>query len=132
MATWNPTSMFGRFSRADGHWAGWLYATDADTGVWRWRVQTNYPIVSGITPTAGRLVFFGDVGGNLYAFDAATGQNLWGQQLGGAIGGGVITYTIDGAQKVAVAMGFTHPVWPTKIVTAKIAVLGLESSSASQ
>jgi alcohol dehydrogenase (cytochrome c) len=132
MATWNPTSMFGRFSRADGHWAGWLYATDADTGIWKWRVKTNYPIVSGLTPTAGGLVFFGDVGGNLYALDASTGQKLWGHQLGGAIGGGVITYTADGAQKVAVAFGFTHPVWPTKIVTAKIAVLGLNSTSPSQ
>src|SRR5262249_55565240 len=53
MATWNPFSMFGRFSRADGHWAGWLYATDADTGVWKWRLKSNYPIVSGMTPTAG-------------------------------------------------------------------------------
>jgi hypothetical protein len=66
-----------------------------------------------------------------------TGQGLENPQpqsarLGGAIAGGVITYTVDGAQKVAVAFGFTHPVWPTKIVTAKIAVLGLDSSSASQ
>jgi alcohol dehydrogenase (cytochrome c) len=45
-----------------------------------------------------------------------------GQELGGAIGGGVITYTANGAQKVAVATGFTHIAWPTKIVTAKIAV----------
>jgi alcohol dehydrogenase (cytochrome c) len=44
----------------------------------------------------------------------------------------VITYTVDGAQKIAVAFGFTHPVWPTKIVTAKIAVLGLDSKAASQ
>jgi hypothetical protein len=50
--------------------------------------------------------------------------------LGGAIGGGVVTYTTDGAQKVAVAAGFTHPAWPTKIVTAKIVVLGLDSASA--
>ena len=35
--------------------------------------------------------------------DAANGQKLWGQELGGAIGGGVITYTANGAQKVAVA-----------------------------
>ena len=35
--------------RTDGHWAGWLYATDADTGVWKWRVKSNYPIVSGLT-----------------------------------------------------------------------------------
>jgi alcohol dehydrogenase (cytochrome c) len=71
-------------------------------------------------------VFFGDVGGNFYALDADTGQKLWGQNLGGAIGGGVITYMANGAQKVAVAAGLTHPVWPTKIVTAKIVVLGLE------
>ena len=42
------------------------------------------------------------------ALDAANGQKLWGQELGGAIGGGVNTYTANGAQKVAVAAGFTH------------------------
>ena len=57
---------------------------------------------------------------------------LWGQELGGAIGGGVITYTANGAQKVAVAAGFAHPVWPTKIVTAKVIVLGLDGTSASK
>jgi alcohol dehydrogenase (cytochrome c) len=38
-------------------------ATDADTGVWKWRLQSNYPIVGAVTPTAGGLVFFGDMGG---------------------------------------------------------------------
>jgi len=28
-------------------------------------------IVGGMTPTAGRVVFFGDVGGNFYVVDAA-------------------------------------------------------------
>jgi alcohol dehydrogenase (cytochrome c) len=129
MATWNPFWMFGRFA---GTWAGWVYAVDADTGVWKWRLKSNYPIVGGMTPTAGGVVFFGDIGGNFYALDAANGQKLWGQELGGAIGGGVITYTANGAQKVAVAAGFTHPAWPTKIVTAKIVVLGLDNASASQ
>ena len=67
-----------------------------------------------------------------YALDAATGQKLWGQELGGANAGGVITYTANGAQKVAVASGFTMLAWPTKIVTAKIVVLGLDSASANQ
>jgi alcohol dehydrogenase (cytochrome c) len=129
IANWNPFAMFGKFSRSDGHWTGWLYATDADTGVWKRRLKSNYPIVSGLTPTAGGVVFFGDVGGNFYVLDAATGEKLSGQNLGGAIGGGVITYTADGAQKVAVAVGFTHPVWPTQIVTAKIVVLGIERDS---
>jgi alcohol dehydrogenase (cytochrome c) len=106
MATWNPFWMFGRFA---GTWAGWVYAVDADTGVWKWRLKSNYPIVGGMTPTAGGVVFFGDIGGNFYALDAASGQKLWGQDLGGAIGGGVISYTVNGAQKVAVAAGFTHP-----------------------
>jgi serine protease Do len=75
-----------------------------------------------MTPTAGGVVFFGDIGGNFYVLDAANGQKLWSQELGGAIGGGVITYTVNGAQKVAVASGFTNLAWPTKIVTAKMLV----------
>ena len=129
MATLNP---FGKLGHADGNWAGWVYATDADTGVWKWRLKSNYPIVGGMTPTAGGVVFFGDLGGNFYALDAANGQKLWGQELGGAIGGGVITYTANGAQKVAVASGFTMIAWPTKLSTAKIVVLGLDSASANQ
>ena len=72
--SWNPFNEFGKFSRADRVWAGWLYATDADTGVWKWRLKSNYPILGAVTPTAGGLVFFGDTGGNFYALDGATGQ----------------------------------------------------------
>jgi alcohol dehydrogenase (cytochrome c) len=66
------------------------------------------------------------VGGNFYALDAATGEKLWSHAFDGALGGGVITYVANGAQKVAVATGFTHMFWPTKIATAKIEILGLE------
>ena len=131
MATLYPFWMFGKFGRADGHWAGWIYAVDADTGVWKWRVQSNYPIIGAVTPTAGGLVFFGDIGGNFYAVDGASGQKLWGQQLGGAIAGGVITYTADGKQKVAVTAGFTMAAWPVKPVKAKIVVLGIDEASAA-
>ena len=105
MATLNPINMFGKEDRTDGHWAGWIYASDADTGVWKWRAKSNYPFVAGITPTAGGIVFVADIGGNFYALDSSTGQKLWGGPLGtgGGIGGGVITYTVDGVQKVAVA-----------------------------
>jgi alcohol dehydrogenase (cytochrome c) len=125
MATLNPFWPFGRPSKADGGWAGWLYAIDADTGVWRWRAKSNYPIVAGLTPTAGGVVFFADVGGNFYALDYTTGQKVFGQQMGGGVGGGIITYVSDGTQKVAVAAGFTHIAWPVKIVKAKVVVLGL-------
>jgi alcohol dehydrogenase (cytochrome c) len=74
----------------------------------------------------GRRVFFGDMGGNFYALDAATGQKLWGKKIGGAIGGGVITYAVNGAQKVAVATGYLSPAFPAEIRRAKIAILGVE------
>jgi hypothetical protein len=43
----------------------------------------------------------------------------------GAIGGGVITYSAGGAQKVAVAVGFTNILWSTKVVAGKMVILGL-------
>ena len=128
----NPFNLFGKQSRGDGYWGGWLHAVDADTGVWKWRLKTNYPILGGVTPTAGGLVFFGDVGGNFYAVDSVSGQKLWGQKLSGAIGGGVISYTANGAQKVAVATGFISLVWPVPIATAKVAILGIEGDTRSQ
>jgi len=128
MSTWNPFWIFGKEGPTAGYWAGWLYAVDADSGTWKWRLKSNYPIVGAMTPTAGGVVFFGDLGGNFYALDAATGHNLWGQDLGG----GIITYTANDTQKIAVAAGFTHIAWPTKIVTAKVVMLGLGSGSASR
>jgi alcohol dehydrogenase (cytochrome c) len=68
----------------------------------------------------------------VYALDAANGQKLWGQDLGGGIAGGVITYTANGAQKVAAAAGFTNLFWPTKVVKAKIVVLGLDNAFGNQ
>jgi alcohol dehydrogenase (cytochrome c) len=120
----NPMALMGT---QDPHskWAGWLYATDADTGEWTWRLKSNYPILSGVTPTAGGLVFFGDMGGNLYAADIASGKPLWKHKVAGAIGGGVVTYVVDGKQRVAVAAGMSSVVWPTEQHTAKIVIFAL-------
>ena len=124
----NPFNLFGR--QDQNFWGGWVYAVDADTGVWKWRLRSNYPIVSGVTPTAGGLVFVGDLGGNFYALDAASGEKLWGQKIGGAIGGGVIAYRTDGGEKIAVATGLVSVPWPTEVVTGKIVVLALEAGAA--
>ena len=123
-ASLNPFNVWGE-QDPFGSWAGWVYAADADTGAWRWRVKTNYPIQSGVTPTGGGVVFFGDMGGNFYAVDAENGHKLWGRKIGGAIGGGVITYMVAGTQKVAVATGLTEVLWPTEITTAKVSILGI-------
>ena len=125
-ASVNPFDTWGK-QDSFGHWAGWVYAVDAETGAWKWRAKTNYPIQSGMTPTGGGIVFFGDMGGNFYAVDASSGKKLWGQKIGGAIGGGVITYTVNGRQKIAVATGLTEVLWPTEITTAKVSILGLDT-----
>jgi alcohol dehydrogenase (cytochrome c) len=130
MATHNPYNTYGVFDPF-GKWAGWVYAIDADTGAWKWRLKSNYPILSGMTPTSGGLVFFGDMGGNFYALNDTNGQRLWGKKIGGAIGGGVITYTAKGVQKIAVATGFTSIVWPTEVVTGKVVILGLDDAHAA-
>jgi alcohol dehydrogenase (cytochrome c) len=111
--------------RGDHHWRGWLHAFDAESGQWKWRIRTNYPILGGVTPTAGGVTFFGDVGGNFYAVETATGRKLWGQKIGGGIGGGVITYKVNGRQRVAATSGFNNLFWPVQITSGKIVVLGL-------
>ncbi len=130
-ASRNPFNVFGTPDPV-ASWGGWLYAIDADSGAWTWRLKSNYPIVSGITPTAGGIVLFGDLGGNFYAVAAADGQTLWTRNLGGAIAGGVITYAADGAQKIAVATGMTSVLWPTPITTAKVMILGLGGPMANR
>jgi len=121
----NPLDLFGKQDPI-ADWAGWVYATDADSGEWKWRLKSNYPTLSGLTPTGGGVVFFGDMGGNLYAVDASNGHQLWGQKLDGAVAGGLITYTSDGSQKVAVVAGLSTSItFPTKVATAKIVILGL-------
>lgn len=53
--------------------------------------------------TAGDLVFWGDIGQVLRAFDAETGKVLWqSEPLGASIQTSTITYAVDGRQYVAV------------------------------
>jgi alcohol dehydrogenase (cytochrome c) len=128
MDTLNPYDFWGKPDPISD-WAGWVYAVDAETGAWRWRVKSNYPVQSGVTPTAGGVVFFGDMGGNFYVLDADTGDKLWGQKIGGAIGGGVITYESEGQQLVAAATGLTGVFWPSEHTTAKVSVLGVKRNN---
>jgi alcohol dehydrogenase (cytochrome c) len=84
---------------------GWLTSVDAENGAIRWKFRAPAPIVAGVTHTAGGLVFTGDLHGNFYAFDAATGRVLYEANLGGAIAGGVITYSVNGRQYVVAPAG---------------------------
>ncbi len=84
---------------------GWIVAVDADTGAERWKYETAGPQVSGITPTAGGVIFAGDMTGNFFALDSRAGKPLFKAATGGALAGGVITYMRDAKQYVAFASG---------------------------
>jgi alcohol dehydrogenase (cytochrome c) len=86
-----------------------LGAIDYKTGKFAWRHQ--YPGTgagggNGLLSTAGRLLFAGDAGGNIVAYDAADGRILWHSHIG-PVTNAPQTHLIDGRQHVLVAAGET-------------------------
>jgi len=62
-------------------------------------------MLAGLTPTAGRVLFTGELDGNFLVLDASTGKELYRFNTGGAIVGGVPTYQVGGRQYVAAVSG---------------------------
>ena len=116
------------FGTPDSTRRGWLTALNADDGRVRWRYASPTPLVAGITATAGGVVFTGDLNGDAMAFDAGGGQLLWRSNTGQPIGGGIVSYAVNGRQFIAVASGLHAPVtWKLKSTPAKIVVYALAS-----
>lgn len=84
---------------------GWLTAIDVETGDVRWRYHSSKPMVAGVTTTAGGLVMSGELTGNLLMLDASSGEVLNTLNTGAPIGGGTITYEVDGKQYIATNSG---------------------------
>lgn len=84
---------------------GWIYAISTRSGRVAWSYHAESPVLAGVTPTAGGVLFSGDAMGNLLVFNEFTGVLLGKLNLGGSLGGGVITYRIDGRQYVAATAG---------------------------
>ena len=104
---------------------GWLTAYDAENGAVRWKRELPHPVLAGVTPTAGGVVFTADLGGVLYALDANDGRIVWQLDSGQSAGGGVITYVAGGRQLVGVASGMKSTVWPGAAQQSRILVFGL-------
>jgi len=69
-------------------------------------------MVAAVTTTAGNLVLAGELTGDFLALQADSGEVLYRFQTGGAIGGGIVTYSVEGRQYVAVASGRPSGYWP--------------------
>jgi alcohol dehydrogenase (cytochrome c) len=97
----------GKEEDALGSMGAYLTAIDYKTGKIAW--QHKYPgtggnLGNGLLTTAGKLLFGGDLGGNLVAYDPANGKILWHTHLGN-VSNAPETYMVDGHQYILIAGG---------------------------
>ena len=102
------------FGEKDERKKGWITAVDADTGVVRWRRETAEPMVAGIAVTGAGLVFTAGLDGDFLVLDAATGKVLRRMPMKQPTGGGVVTYQVEGKQRIGVAAGLENTILQTK------------------
>jgi len=84
---------------------GWLRAVDATSGKELWKRQWPTPLIARVTVSAGGVLFSGDMNNDFFALDAKTGKTLYTFNTGGSVGGGVISYEVNGRQYVATTSG---------------------------
>jgi len=89
-----------------GSAGSYLTAIDYKTGkiAWRHRYPGNGGSPNGLLTTAGKLLFGGDLGGNLVAYDPVGGKILWHSHIG-QVSNAPETYMLDGHQYILVASG---------------------------
>ena len=94
-----------------GSAGSFLTAIEPKSGKVAWR--RPYPSLGGtggggggLLTTAGGLVFAGDAGGNIVAYDAKDGRPLWHSRIGN-VTNAPQTYMVDGKQYLLVAAGDT-------------------------
>lgn len=104
---------------------GWLTAFNAQDGRIKWKFHASSPIIAGVTPTAGGLVFTADEKGMFYAFNAQNGKMLWQNSTGLPTGGGVVSYAVNGKQYIAIVAGMRAPVWPGAPKKSEVLIYGL-------
>jgi len=98
------TNNVGKFP-AGKNKVGRIDAISVETGktLWSWETRvTNY---SPILTTGSGLLFNGSLDRYLRALDADNGHVLWQTRLPSQVGGGTVTYSINGRQYIAVAGG---------------------------
>jgi alcohol dehydrogenase (cytochrome c) len=68
-------------------------------------------MVAAVTATAGGLVLTGELNGDFLVLDAETGAERYRFSTGGPMGGGIVTYAVDGTQYIAVMSGRPSGFW---------------------
>ena len=88
-------------SQSSANEKGYITAYNMHTGEIAWQVVWPHYCYSGITTTAGGLLFVGTMEGELQAYNAATGQKLWAFETGAGIGAPLSVYEFEGRERVS-------------------------------
>ncbi|HEX5483562.1 MAG TPA: PQQ-binding-like beta-propeller repeat protein [Terriglobia bacterium] len=87
----------------------YLRALNIDNGKLVWQIPQIGPAegkrFAGVLATAGGLLFYGDPSGDVVAVDSRRGKTLWRFPTNGENKASPMTYTVDGKQFVALAVG---------------------------
>lgn len=82
--------------------SGLITAIDLNTGKVAWQTPTVQPLLSGVTVTAGGVLFAGLSDDKVAAYDAHTGRQLWTGAAPAGVNAPPISYMLDGVQYMAV------------------------------
>lgn len=88
---------------------GRLEAVDLKTGKSVWSDRERAPQSTAVLPTAGGILFVGDLDRYFSAYDATSGKMLWRVRLNDVPNAPPITFAVGGKQYVAVATGAGSP-----------------------
>jgi alcohol dehydrogenase (cytochrome c) len=84
---------------------GLVTAYDMQTGKIVWQKHFKEACYSGVVSTAGNLVFVGNNNGEFQAFNASTGEQLWGFQMGAGANAAAAVYEMEGKERVVELAG---------------------------
>jgi alcohol dehydrogenase (cytochrome c) len=97
----------GAGQRQGGRGYGAMRAIDPSNAGVKWEFKYFSPSMAGVLSTESGLIFGGDMDGNIMAFEAASGKNLWHFQMGASVYASPVTYMLDGKQYVVLGAGTT-------------------------
>jgi alcohol dehydrogenase (cytochrome c) len=99
----------GKFASSEAE-KGSVTAMDPATGKKVAQLPTDYAVHSGVTSTAGGLLFTTTADGTIYALDDETLKPLWTFSTGSYSAAPPMTYAVNGKQYVAVLIGADNPI----------------------
>ena len=101
-----PPSTDAEIKAARDSLKGALIAWNPVTQKAEWTVSHKQPVNGGVLATAGGLVFQATAAGDFFAYDAASGKQLWQYDIQNGAVAAPMTYKIGSTQYVALMVGY--------------------------